>query len=299
MQKLFCFITISLTILNSVCSQEPRFNHVISDKEHYGFITDIAQDQQGFIWLATADRGLLRYDGLKIKSFLSDRRASNAVAADYIRCLSIDRNNTIWIGTIGSGLDKFDPTTNTYTHLRHNPKDDTSLSNDTVTAVLEDRSGNLWVGTFGGLNLLDRKTGKFIHYKNNVNDSSSLSYNRIWVIYEDKKGELWIGCGLPYHDNNEKLELGGLNRFDKTTQKFTHYLHDPSNPNSIAGNKIGSIYEDKKGNFWVGTNGDGLHTMDRNTGVFTHYYYDPSHPEKTKPPTLVQHNGRRSDHFYY
>ena len=47
-----------------------------------------------------------------------------------------------------------------------------------------------------------------------------------------------------------------------------------------------SIFEDSKGNFWVGTAGDGLHTMDRVSGTFQRHLYDPAHPEKlSRPPS--------------
>ena len=66
-------------------------------------------------------------------------------------------------------------------------------------------------------------------------------------------GSPFPGEGLP--------EDGGLNRFDRTTGKFIRYLHDPVNPNSLASNKVKAMFEDSKGNFWVGTAGNGLHIM--------------------------------------
>jgi hypothetical protein len=78
---------------------------------------------------------------------------------------------------------------------------------------------------------------------------------------------------------------GGLNRMDKKTGRFTRYLHDPKDPNSLVDNKVKALFEDSKGNLWVGTSGDGLHTMDRTRGTFTRYPHDPAHPEKlSRPP---------------
>ena len=73
---------------------------------------------------------------------------------------------------------------------------------------------------------------------------------------------------------------GGLNKMDIKTGKFTRYLSDPKNPNTLTDNKVRAILEDKAGNFWVGTGGDGLHIMDRKTGSFQRFTYDPLHPEK-------------------
>jgi signal transduction histidine kinase/ligand-binding sensor domain-containing protein len=276
MEKLFFRITCCLILLSvdQLQAQEPRFNQVL--KNNTGQIMDMAQDKQGFLWIATFDQGLKRYDGITLKGYTNDLRNPNSITAGNIISIYIDANNMIWMGMLGSGLEKFDPASNTFTHFRHDPKDSSSLSNDTVSSVVEDDLGNLWVGTLYGLDMLDTKTGKFIHYRHDVNDPSSISNNEIFKICKDKKGVLWVGC---YPIEQEKAPgTGGLNRFDVTTRKFTRYLHDPSNPNSIGDNRIAIIYEDKQDNLWVVTRGAGFNKMDRNTGRFIRYYADPVNP---------------------
>ena len=91
--------------------------------------------------------------------------------------------------------------------------------------------------------------------------------------------QYWVGCGSPFPNEDNSPDEGGLNRLDRATGKFTRYLHDPDNPNSISNNKVRALLEDSKGNFWVGTAGDGLQTLNRRTGIFTHYYYDSTHPQ--------------------
>jgi ligand-binding sensor domain-containing protein len=152
---------------------------------------------------------------------------------------------------------------------------------DWVSAVLVDHEGVLWVGGENGLDRFDAQTGKFFNYRNQSNDSTSISNDVVMAIYEDKQNTLWIGTGSV---NAGKEDEGGLNRMDKKTGKFTRYLHDPKNPHSLINNKVRSIFEDSKGNFWVGTAGDGLHTMDRVNGTFQRHLYDPAHPEKLSRP---------------
>ena len=179
------------------------------------------------------------------------------------------------------GLDKFNPETNTFTHYRHNANDPESLSNDSVTAVLVDHLGNIWVGNYGGVDLLDPKTGKFKHYRH-TQDPSSLSSRMVRAMYEDREGTLWIGTGF-FLDNDRSD--GGLNRFDRKTGTFIRYMHDPNNPHSLIDNRVRAIFEDSKGNFWIGTTGDGLHTMDRKAGSFERHLYEPSKPDQlARPP---------------
>src|SRR5690606_13793472 len=161
-----------------------------------------------------------------------------------------------------------------------------SLSNDSVLSVLVDKKGILWVGTNEGLNQYDADKDIFKNYHHLPNDPTTISYSEIVSIYEDRKGELWIGTGSVYGKDKDKMEIGGLNRFDKKTGTFTRYLHDPNDPNSLINNKVKAIFEDSKGNFWVGTAGDGLHTMDRTKGTFTRHHYNPAFPEKLSRPPL-------------
>ena len=271
--------------------QQVKFNRIVNTKVNpLGGINSIAQDRQGYIWFSAGGNedshgGLYRYDGSKTISFLHNPRNANSLAMNSTECMIVDSSNIVWIGC--SGLDRYDPATDTFTHFRHDPKNSYSLASDAVYALLEDHKGNLWVGTDAGLDLLDKKTGRFTHYCNIPNDPGSLSNNFVRVLYEDRHQNLWVGCGNPFDSTSGN---GGLNRFNSTTGKFTRWFHIPSDANSLANNKVRALLEDSKGNFWVGTAGDGLHIMDRSKGTFTHYYYDSTHPEKLSRPPFYKEN---------
>jgi signal transduction histidine kinase/ligand-binding sensor domain-containing protein len=245
--------------------------------------TMLTQDHLGYIWITSSESGIYRYDGTDFINFQHNNKNANTVASNYTFCIYADSANNLWIGTYGAGLDLFNPVIDSFTHYRHDPKNNLSLSNDTVISILEDHLGNIWIGTRGGgLDLLDRKSGGFRHYFHQENISSSLSNNKVFTIYEDRQGTLWVGCGSLFDAKQD----GGLNRFDRATGGFTRFLHDPADPNSMATNKVKALFEDSKGNFWVGTSGDGLHIMDRQKGIFRHFYYDSLHPEKLSRPPI-------------
>ena len=143
-----------------------------------------------------------------------------------------------------------------FTHLTTNE----GLSQNDVTAIVQDRRGFMWFATREGLNRYDGYT--FVVYKHIPNDPGSLSSNFIQDLMEDDHGYLWIAT------NN------GVNKFDPATERATRFLHDPNNPNSIGGASVKSIARDSLGYLWFGTEDGGLDKLDPTTGRFTHYRND-------------------------
>lgn len=114
------------------------------------------------------------------------------------------------------------------------------LSQRSVSAMVTDKEGYIWIGTQDGLNRFDGY--EFQVFRNIPNDSTSLSSNYITDLLLDEKDNLWIGT----------LD-GGLNYLDKSTGNFTRYIHRPNEPNSLNNDNIQELEIDEDGNLWVGT----------------------------------------------
>ncbi|CAN5700507.1 sensor histidine kinase [soil metagenome] len=257
------------------------------------------QDSQGYMWIGTYQAPLRRYDGYHYTFYSNDPLDSNSLAQNWIEALSAGHDGMIWVGTADNGVDRLDPITGKCKHFKYNAKDSNSLSNNNVKALLEDSEGMLWIGTAKGLNRLDLKTGLFRRFYNNPDDPNSLSCNQVEKIYEDRQGTIWVGTGTVWAEHEGQYDAGGLNRFDKKTNKFIRYLHDQAKPNSLINNKVKAIFEDSRGTFWVGTAGDGLHTMDRAKGTFQRYLYNPAHPEKLSRPPQKKIRPYVNDHITF
>jgi serine phosphatase RsbU (regulator of sigma subunit)/ligand-binding sensor domain-containing protein len=174
-----------------------------------------------------------------------------------------DSSGTIWVGTAGGGLNKFDATGETFIRYLSDPADPASLSNDRIWRMDEDPDGNIWVATSEGLNKFNPHTQQFTRYYHNP---ASLSNDLIRTLYVDRAGTLWVGTEQ------------GLNRYNPATDDFTVYLNTPNNPQTINDNGINALFEDSQGRFWVGTHSGGLNLLDRATGMFTHYVNNPQDP---------------------
>lgn len=245
-------------------------------------IESIVQDTAGFMWFGSW-AGLHRYDGYRTITFVHDPADDESITEGAVSALHVDRAGTLWVGTRGGGLDRYDPATESFAHFKHDPRDDLSLSNDDVHAILEDSRGDLWIGTAAGLNRFDSAMGTFTRFMHSEHDSTSISDHHINALYEDRLGTLWIGTGGPH----ATLAEGGLNRFEASTSTFSRYYANPEVSTRLLDPRVTAILEDSRGNFWIGTVGDGLHSMDRRTGVFTRYGHDTRHPNRLSAPVIA------------
>lgn len=147
-------------------------------------------------------------------------------------------------------------------YFRHLTVED-GLSNNWIKAILRDHSGFMWYGTFNGLNRYDGRSFKVYQ----VNDGIGLSDNLIECLAEDGQGNIWIGTFS-----------GGLNRFDRKTETFVNFQHNPRDPGSVSHNKINAVYIDSKGIIWVGTD-VGLDKFDPADKTFRHFVHEEANPQ--------------------
>ena len=285
MKKIVLLALMMIGISRYAFAQQPQFNLQVDEKvHHFGTTYGFTQDQQGYIWFSSFSKGLVKYDGKTFKTFRHEPENPNSPASNFIICLAIDPSGKIWLSHLGSGLDRFDPVTNSFTHFKNNKADPNSIISDSVFNIIIDHTGKPWVSTMKGLEVFDPKTGKFTHVQKKINDKPADIEFSVFEIYEDTKGIIWFSNGVPVP--GLMSHAGGLFRLDPSTGKQTFYRSDPLDPESLINPNISAIFEDSQQNLWVGTTGNGLYTFDRETGKFTRHLYDPSQPGKLSgPPT--------------
>lgn len=224
------------------------------------FVWALAEDGAGNLWAATTS-------GLAMWERATDRITRHeALAGLYTRALHFDaRQNALWIGTRDSGLVRLDLGSGATTRLVHDPADPASLNDNRVYAISGDSQGRLWVGTDGGLALLDAQGRGFVRFVPS-SDSNSLSDPGVRAIKEDATGAVWVGT-----------LKGGLNRLDPATGTFERFRHDVDRPASLAHDQVRALLVDAERRLWVGTT-QGLDLFDPEHGTFVHYRHDASNP---------------------
>ena len=84
------------------------------------------------------------------------------------------------------------------------------------------------------------------------------NWGTITDIKQDPQGYIWLST-----------QLKGLQRYDGS--HFISYINDPHNINSLATNRVPSIYIDSMGIIWAATYGSGLDRFDPLQNSFTHF----------------------------
>ncbi len=176
-----------------------------------------------------------------------------------------DRNGDIWMST-KSELMRFDPKREVYTYFRYDPLNPTGINSDLPTALHQDRSGLLWVGTNGyGINIHDPRANRFGLFRRPEGRTYRYSGFSIYSLFEDSSGLVWIGAGVLY-------------RWNRETGAFTSYETDSNRPNDFGNTGVWSILEDPPGYLWAGTF-QGLYHYEIETGRARQYVHDPDDSE--------------------
>lgn len=226
-------------------------------------VKDIAEDEQGNLWLATEfGLDLLNRQTLEFAHYVHNPAQKDSLASSTVRSLFVDANHDLWVGNFPTGLNYLDISNLAFKTYRHDAKDPNTIPRDSVLAIKEDNKGNLWLGTDGGgLTYFNRETKQFTTYPPDPSNPEAISAPAVITIEEDIDGTLWLGTWE-----------GGLNHFDpKTGKVLKTYRFNPQQPDSIGGDKIWSVLKDSKNNLWISTIGGGLNRFDRATEKFIRY----------------------------
>ncbi|MDQ7817262.1 MAG: two-component regulator propeller domain-containing protein [Melioribacteraceae bacterium] len=235
-------------------------------------------DESNYLWVWSYN-GIHYYDATKDEfhnvQYVDDGTPSQR--NNFVRWFYIDRRNRFWAGTMAGGLNFYDPGKDLFKRFIHNEADLNSLGDSRVSFVLEDSHGIIWIGTYGGLDIINEKEGTFKHYRVIPNDSTCISNDRVNSIYESKSGDLWIGT------------YQGLNRYNRTNDNFEQFTTDQG----LGDNTILSIQEDGNGNLWLRTN-DGISKFDPVNRVFKNYNANDGLPlmELNGNISLVNNDGK-------
>lgn len=262
-----------LNVLDTATHQFHQFLPNENDKHSLKSpaVLTIMEDDKGWIWAGTWAGGLHLLIPPKTGN-IGDATFRffvpiNKQEATNIWKIYQDNEQRYWVGTRGGGLyimslpdnanleDKnWQPHFRGYTRDKDNSN---SISNDYIEDIIQDKSGDLWVSTTKGLNIIssetlsaltDQKVNSdasnivFQKYFTNSDDNNSIVSNDMTCMLEDKQGLIWLGS---YH---------GLSKYNPYSNQFkNHFLEEiPDSPS----NQTVLVTKEEKG--WIVNRGKGV-----------------------------------------
>ena len=220
-------------------------------------VNTIYKDSDGGIWVGTYQGGLNYFSegNVLFKDKIPFITQSEDKKIQYAKSVYQDFNGKLWVGT-DYGLLCFSKQfqlEKSYT----NSSQRGSLSIGGVNAIFRDKTGDLWIGNWGGgVNKLDKKTDKFIKYskveQKNTTDSTLTGDCITRAFAEDSHGYLWIVNMFDIVD-----------RYDRNNNSFRHF--NIANQINRPTLEIKSVGIDLDDNLWIGTIGAGLVKFDTKT----------------------------------
>ncbi|MEM6343704.1 MAG: two-component regulator propeller domain-containing protein [Bacteroidota bacterium] len=240
-----------------------HFKHEAGNVNHLGgnYVLDLFEDHSGGIWVSTAGSGLNYYNPWRVKfeHYQQQAYSTNSLSNNYVFSLLNSQKDpwrSLWIGTHGGGLNQmiYDSLTQTsrFLHYISDGDDPQSLSDEVVLSLTEDQKGNLWVGTFQGLNLLrpevrdayvsgkiSKPTFERLGYANGEPEAFTNAFFPSMLC--DHQGNVWIGTNRALYCYNAERS------------SYKRFIHEADQPNSLNSNNLLCLFEDSKHRIWVGS----------------------------------------------
>lgn len=139
------------------------------------------------------------------------------------------------------------------------------LPQGSVMATLQDSQGFVWLGTQDGLVRYDGH--ELVRYAYSRDARNGLPGNFIYQMAEDARHDLWIA-----------VKDAGVARWNRASDTFTVYRHDPRNPGSLASDTVRTVLIDGQGRVWIGMNDAGVDILDPSSGHIDHLRHRASDP---------------------
>ncbi|MDR7191596.1 hybrid sensor histidine kinase/response regulator [Luteimonas terrae] len=149
-------------------------------------VNGIAEDQQGYLWIATRD-GLARFDGVGFRIW----RIEDGLQDNLVWAVHVDAQDRVWVGTSRGVLSMLDARRTTFTHYSHASHPEINV--DDIWSVTSTADGAVWFGTGeSGLYRLG-PDGGLRQFRADAANPRSLPSDSVGYFAISREGTLWIG----------------------------------------------------------------------------------------------------------
>ncbi|HEY2394356.1 MAG TPA: two-component regulator propeller domain-containing protein [Rudaea sp.] len=210
-------------------------------------VNDVMRDREGSLWFATGDSGvaILPASWRNFALFRNDPATTSSLSANRTQGLTMAADGALWVVNIDGGIDRLDPATGRVERMAGR----LTVPEKTLWSVLQDHSGQLWVGHSHGLRVYDLQSGQFYDLPVDGERRDALAPGLVDHIVEDPAGPVWVST----FDVN-----GGIHRIDPASHRIERF--DASNA-GLRNAEVDQIGFDPQGNL-LAASGAGLDRFD-------------------------------------
>lgn len=235
------------------------FERVASDPGVEGslvgqFVIELEQDARGRIWIATTEHGAAVLDPRtgQLRRLLPRPADPEGLSHFWVYGFAQVAPDEMWVATFGGGVDVVDPVSlRVVDRLRHDPTLESTVGGDRIGALLRERSGVVWVGTWGqGIARHDPTTRAFRTLRYSPNRPEGLSHPAAVRALEMRDGTLWVGTNG-----------NGIDILDRAGRRIGEHRPDPAHPAALSDGSVTCLAQGPDGTIWVGTLNGVLHRL--------------------------------------
>lgn len=204
----------------------------------------VMEDHRNWLWLGTDHEGLWVIDtkSKEARCFMNNKFDETSISENTLKHMLLDKDGNMWVGAYRNGLNQY----------IEKQAGITNIELGDINTTVEDHQGNYWLGTDNrGIIKYNPKTEE----TQIIDKSAGFASNTMVSSYCSRDGSLWFGT---YNGGLIQIAPNG---------HITNILATGAE-NGLLNNNVWSVTEDKWGDIWLGTLGNGVQRMNRKTGKF-------------------------------
>ena len=182
-------------------------------------------------WIGSDNAGVNRFD--------ESGKLIHHYNGDFSNSIFEDKSGVFWFGSVSNGLYKANSSASNFEPQGYGLDVVNILTGQNILGVLEDNSGNLWIGANESLYRYNYKSKKLKEHSYKTGNAKGLGSGLVNFIFEDSKNRTWVGT------------FRGLSLYNPNSDSFTTYYIDSENKDSQYNYFVYSA-EDSTGNLTFG-----------------------------------------------
>ena len=223
------------------------------------------------LWIGTYTDGLNRISNgdNKITHFIHNPEDAATINSNYVAALYVDSRERLWVGSFEDGFcyaDNINQPVLAFKKFKLEGRVETH-------EFFEDKAGRIWIATQKGFYMWSAKKNKLNHYGSLVNQLPELTEINIQSMLFEPPNIFWLAT---WNRGVCKLVINSDSLLSPAISKDSLVIYDKIKDidNSNIDNRFITIFEDRTGNIWLGSNVSGLIKMNLHNGTPSFLKYD-------------------------